>query len=68
MTHSTNTWIDQTDPGTHEMKAELTLNIVDNNNCRHFLPLNLVPLTLLETQRGCFWVFQQHALCLEGFS
>ena len=68
MTHSINAWIDQTDPGTHQVKAELTLNITDNNNCRHFLPLNLFLLTLLESQKGCSWVFQQHTLCLHCFS
>lgn len=68
MTHSINAWIDQTDPGAHQVKAELTLNIMENNNCRHFLPLNLLLLTLLESQKGRSWVFQQHTLCLHYFS
>lgn len=38
MTHSINTWIDHTDADTHQVQAEFTLNIMDNNNCGHFLP------------------------------
>lgn len=57
---------DHTESGTHQVKAELTFIMYNDN----FLPWSLVLQTSLGAQRGCFWVFQHSwdTLCPDYFS